>query len=162
VYDYVLPSPVGGLGLIVVDGTLAGVHFGADGRRVLPPTGPTPAVLYEAVSQLNSYFAGGLKQFDLPMTVLSGSEFERQVWRVISTIPYGETMTYGAIATEIGDPGSARAVGVACNHNPLPIVVPCHRVVGAGGKLVGFGGGLDRKRILLNLELSGSFEQWFS
>ena len=77
-----------------------------------------------------------------------GSEFERAVWAEIAKIPYGEMVTYGSIATALGDPGAARAVGTACNHNPVPVIVPCHRVVGAGGKMVGFGGGLDRKRKL--------------
>ena len=106
----------------------------------------------EVGRQLDAYFAGRLVVFDLPTLVRHGSAFERGVWDAISAIPHGETLTYGEIARALGDPGAARAVGVACNRNPLPLVVPCHRVVGAGGRLVGFGGGLERKRILLDLE----------
>src|SRR3954452_7483058 len=84
--------------------------------------------------------------------MVGGSPFERAVWGEIAKIPYGEMQTYGAIATALGDPGAARAVGTACNHNPVPVLVRCHRVVGAGGKMVGFGGGMDRKRRLLELE----------
>jgi methylated-DNA-[protein]-cysteine S-methyltransferase len=112
------------------------------------------AVLAEAVRQLRAYLDGQLTDFDLPLSVRRGEAFERAVWDEIARIPYAETRTYGEVATATGDgdPLAARAVGVACNRNPLPIVVPCHRVVGAGGKLVGFGGGLHRKRFLLELE----------
>jgi methylated-DNA-[protein]-cysteine S-methyltransferase len=91
--------------------------------------------------------------------VRRGSEFERAVWREMTRIPYGEMRTYGEIAAAVGDPGGARAVGVACNRNPIPVIVPCHRIVGAGGKLVGFGGGLHRKRYLLELEARVALER---
>lgn len=121
-------------------------------QRSAGPGLPADSRLAAVVVQLRRYFAGELMVFDLPLSVRGGSDFERAVWAELARIPYGETRTYGEIATATGDPGAARAVGVACNRNPLPLVVPCHRVVGAGGKLVGFGGGLHRKRFLLELE----------
>ena len=158
-----VPSPIGALG-VAVDGdgageAVCGVQFqGAPTARVVErPDG----LLAAAAEQLTEYFAGTLTEFDLPLVVRSGSEFERKVWDRIAAIRYGETTTYGSIATELGDPGAARAVGIACNHNPLPIVVPCHRVVGAGGKLVGFGGGLPRKVHLLELEARVTIEAAF-
>jgi len=119
-------------------------------------------VLDEALTQLRAYFAGELTDFDLPLSVTGGSPFERDVWRAIAAIPYAQMRTYGEIAADVGAPDGARAVGVACNRNPLPLVVPCHRVVGAGGKLVGFGGGLPRKRFLLALEARVRVERDFS
>jgi methylated-DNA-[protein]-cysteine S-methyltransferase len=117
------------------------------------------ARLAAAADQLGAYFAGELTAFDLPVSVRRGSDFERAVWSALRRIPYGQMRTYGEIAAEAGDAGAARAVGVACNRNPLPVLVPCHRVVGAGGKLVGFGGGLPRKRFLLELETRVSMQQ---
>jgi len=108
-------------------------------------------VLDEARAQLEAYFAGRLRQFSLPLD-LRGSPFQVQVWRRLADIPYGETITYGELARALGKPGGMRAVGAASGANPLPIVLPCHRVVASGGKLGGFGGGLDAKRTLLVLE----------
>jgi methylated-DNA-[protein]-cysteine S-methyltransferase len=104
-----------------------------------------------AVEQLGAYFAGELVDFDMELD-LRGTEFQRRVWQALLTIPYGETRSYGEIAEQIGAPGAARAVGLANGHNPIAIVVPCHRVIGASGSLTGYGGGLDRKRTLLELE----------
>jgi methylated-DNA-[protein]-cysteine S-methyltransferase len=104
------------------------------------------------VAQLAEYFAGDRTSFHLPTSINPGSEFERAVWSELRLIPYGQTRTYGQVAAAVGDPGAARAVGIACNRNPLPLLVPCHRVVGAGGKLVGFGAGLPAKRWLLEHE----------
>ncbi|ORW97009.1 cysteine methyltransferase [Mycobacterium sp. IEC1808] len=112
---------------------------------------PDPQAFGDAVEQLNAYFAGELTEFDVELE-LGGTEFQRRVWNALLTIPYGETRSYGEIADQIGSPGSARAVGWANGHNPIAIVVPCHRVIGANGSLTGFGGGLDRKRSLLELE----------
>ena len=140
---FVVESPVGPLGVSVEGETVVGVRFGAR---------PGPGAAHPAAAQLEAYFAGALTDFTVPFEMRGGSEFERAVWAEIAKIPYGEMMTYGAIATALGDPAAARAVGTACNHNPVPVIVPCHRVVGAGGKMVGFGGGLDRKRRLLELE----------
>lgn len=105
----------------------------------------------DAVEQLGAYFAGELKHFDLPLE-FRGTEFQRRVWTALSTIPYGETRSYGEIAEQIGSPTAYRAVGLANGHNPIAIIVPCHRVIGANGSLTGFGGGLIRKRTLLDME----------
>jgi methylated-DNA-[protein]-cysteine S-methyltransferase len=112
---------------------------------------PDPGAFKDAVDQLNAYFAGELIDFDIELD-LRGTEFQQQVWKALLTIPYGETRSYGEIAEQIGAPGSARAVGLANGHNPIAIVVPCHRVIGANGSLTGYGGGLGRKRTLLDLE----------
>jgi methylated-DNA-[protein]-cysteine S-methyltransferase len=112
---------------------------------------PNPHAFNDAVDQLNAYFAGELTTFELELD-LRGSAFQRRVWQALLTIPFGETRSYGEIAEQIGAPGAARAVGLANGHNPIAIVVPCHRVIGASGSLTGYGGGLDRKRSLLALE----------
>jgi methylated-DNA-[protein]-cysteine S-methyltransferase len=112
---------------------------------------PDPGAFSTAVDQLEAYFAGELTDFDIELD-LRGTEFQQRVWKALLTIPYGETRSYGEIAEQIGALGAARAVGLANGHNPIAIVVPCHRVIGAGGSLTGYGGGLDRKRTLLELE----------
>ncbi|GBE68268.1 methylated-DNA--protein-cysteine methyltransferase [Mycobacterium sp. MFM001] len=109
------------------------------------------AAFPDAVDQLEAYFAGERTEFDLELD-MAGTEFQRRVWQALTTIPYGETRSYGEIAAQIGAIGAARAVGLANGHNPVAIIVPCHRVIGAGGSLTGYGGGLDRKRSLLELE----------
>jgi methylated-DNA-[protein]-cysteine S-methyltransferase len=108
-------------------------------------------LLIEAARQLRAYFAGQLREFQLPLDI-EGTEFQKRVWREVAAIPYGDTRSYLQIATALGSPGAVRAVGAANGANPVPIVVPCHRVVGAGGKLVGYGGGLALKRRLLEME----------
>jgi methylated-DNA-[protein]-cysteine S-methyltransferase len=166
----VLDSPIGPLGVVVDDDqTVIGVRFGVPATfgaaTVASSTVSSDAPLTEtagrhvAVDELVGYFAGELTSFSVPVRMVGGSEFERAVWGEIAKIPYGEMQTYGAIASALGDPGLARAVGMACNHNPVPVIVPCHRVVGAGGKMVGFGGGIDRKRRLLELEARVALEQ---
>ncbi len=105
----------------------------------------------ETVHQLDAYFAGELRQFDIPLAA-DGTEFQKRVWAVLGTIPYGETMTYGQVARIIGQPKASRAVGAANGQNPISIIVPCHRVIGSSGKLVGFGGGVCTKRQLLDHE----------
>jgi methylated-DNA-[protein]-cysteine S-methyltransferase len=145
----VIDSPIGDLSLAVDDDGFCGLRFGA------VDTGPElvhDPLLTEAQEELKAYFAGELTEFSLPLSVPHGSEFERAVWAQLCRIPYGEMQTYGEVAKAVGDAGAARAVGVACNRNPIAVVVPCHRVVGAGGKMVGFGGGIERKRHLLELE----------
>ena len=149
-----VPSPVGEL-VLVADGDSL-VRLGLPGEREsTPPTGdpdPDHPVLRAAAEQLAGYFAGELTAFDLPLD-LRGSAFERQVWAELVKIPYGETCSYGHVARAVtGDILASRAVGIANNHNPVAIIVPCHRVVGANGKLVGYGGGLPMKRFLLELE----------
>jgi methylated-DNA-[protein]-cysteine S-methyltransferase len=170
-----VPSPVDELLIAADEQGLCGLGFhGASddvpgdllpGERVDVDDDP---VLRAAADELAAYFAGSLTEFTVPLSVRRGSEFERAVWRELASIPFGQTRTYGQIAVAAeaaldrsGDPGfgAARAVGVACNRNPLAIVVPCHRVIGAGRKLVGFGGGLDRKRFLLELEARVELER---
>jgi methylated-DNA-[protein]-cysteine S-methyltransferase len=105
----------------------------------------------DAVAQLDAYFAGELLEFDLELELI-GTEFQRSVWGALLTIPYGETRSYGEIARQIGSPSASRAVGLANGHNPIGIIVPCHRVIGANGSLTGYGGGLHRKQSLLEME----------
>ena len=143
----VYESPVGPLRLEARDGALVALHLNA---RPGPEDLDDP-VLAEATTQLREYFAGTRTSFELPLQ-MHGNAFEQRVWAALRTIPYGETASYGEIAQQIGAPGAARAVGVANARNPIAIVVPCHRVIGANGKLVGFGGGLPMKRALLDLE----------
>jgi methylated-DNA-[protein]-cysteine S-methyltransferase len=150
-------SPIGPLGVAADDTGVRAVRFTGPGGRL----GEHP-LLVAATAQLGAYFAGTRTGFELPLADPGGTPFERAVWAAIAAIPYGETATYGELAAQVGEPDAARAVGVACNRNPLPIVVPCHRVVGAGGKLVGFGGGLPRKRYLLELEARVYIEHAFT
>jgi methylated-DNA-[protein]-cysteine S-methyltransferase len=140
-------SPVGPLRLQARDGALVGLELNAQPG----PEQRDDPVLAEAVDQLTAYFAGERTSFELPLA-LHGNAFEQRVWAALRTIPYGETTSYGDIARRIGAPTAARAVGLANGRNPIAIVVPCHRVIGANGKLVGFGGGLPMKRALLDLE----------
>jgi methylated-DNA-[protein]-cysteine S-methyltransferase len=126
-----------------------------------PPSGQSdwredPRCFEAVVVQLEEYFAGERTIFDLAMR-LEGTAFQRAVWRALTEIPYGETCSYGEVAHRVGRPGAARAVGVANGHNPVGIIVPCHRVIGASGALVGYGGGVQRKQVLLQLEQSTRF-----
>jgi methylated-DNA-[protein]-cysteine S-methyltransferase len=155
----VLSTPVGDLSLATDGAAVCRVHFG---RYEGPPARSDDALVAAATRQFDEYFAGRRTDFDLPLGDVGGSEFERAVWAALGTIPYGEMRTYGEIAAAVGDGSAARAVGVACNRNRLPIVLACHRVVGAGGKLVGFGGGLPRKRFLLELEARIRVERDFT
>ncbi|HEX6075366.1 MAG TPA: methylated-DNA--[protein]-cysteine S-methyltransferase [Micromonosporaceae bacterium] len=156
VYD----SPVGEL--------LLGANREALCRLSFTGARPAPAAradgdpaLVATSAELDEYFAGRLTQFTVPLS-LAGSEFERRVWAALLKIPYGETRSYGGIARAAGEPDAARAVGIANNHNPVAIIVPCHRVIGADGKLVGYGGGLATKRTLLELEARVSIERDFA
>lgn len=144
-------SPIGEL-LLVSDGeALTAVQFD-DARRGAPtPDGAADPVIAEAADQLRAYFAGTRTTFDLPLRA-AGTPFEQGVWQALQAIPYGETTSYGELAAQLGEPGAARAVGRANGRNPIPIIVPCHRVIGADGSLTGFGGGLACKRALLDLE----------
>lgn len=108
-------------------------------------------ILKEAARQLINYLAGGLKQFSLPLAP-SGSDFQKRTWAILCDIPYGQTASYGEIAVKLGSPNAARAVGLANNRNPIPIYIPCHRVIGANGSLVGYRGGLELKKRLLDME----------
>ena len=143
-----LPSPVGTLYLAADEDCLYELRFG-DAPRGLT-AGETP-VLREAVRQLEAYFAGRLRAFDLPLQP-EGTEFQRRCWDALREIPYGETVSYGDIAARIGRPRATRAVGMANHNNPISIVIPCHRVIGRDGSLTGYGGGLAAKVWLLKLE----------
>ncbi|HEY2544076.1 MAG TPA: methylated-DNA--[protein]-cysteine S-methyltransferase [Gaiellaceae bacterium] len=144
----VVDTPIGPLGLVASETGLRGVLFDA---RSLRPEGSSP-VLAEAARQLAAYFDGELVDFELPLD-LHGTEFQRQCWLALATIPYGQTVSYGEQARRLGlGPDAARAVGSANGSNPIPIVLPCHRVIGADGSLTGFGGGLHVKRFLLEHE----------
>jgi len=141
-----MDTPIGELTLIGDEDALTGVFMGP--TPVDPSWTHDPAQLAEAVTQFEQYFAGERTEFDLPLAP-RGTEFQHRVWGMLREIPYGETTTYGALAIRLGNPRTVRAVGLANGRNPLPIIVPCHRVIGADGSLVGFGGGLERKRALL-------------
>ncbi|MET0763881.1 MAG: methylated-DNA--[protein]-cysteine S-methyltransferase [Blastococcus sp.] len=153
----VIDSPLGPLTLVGADGVLTGVRFDRHTRR--PDAATTgqhdPSALGDVVAQLDEYFAGHRTTFELSVSP-AGTDFEQSVWRLTSQIPYGETRSYGQLAAELGDPALARAVGAANGRNPVCIVVPCHRVIGADGGLVGYAGGLARKRHLLDLESRSS------
>ncbi len=148
-----IDSPVGTLTLVATDGLLSGL-FMVD-QRHRPPTGVfgqrDPEPFATAIDQLESYFAGERTTFDLPLAAV-GTSFQRIVWTALRRIPYGETVSYGQIAKRIGRPGASRAVGLANGANPIGVIVPCHRVVASDGSLTGYGGGLERKRFLLDLE----------
>jgi methylated-DNA-[protein]-cysteine S-methyltransferase len=141
-----ISSPVGPLSLTVDDaGAVTRIEFGPGQRSDAPRFEPVKA-------QLNEYFAGERTSFDLPLRPDGGSPFEQRVWAELMRVPYGETASYGEIATRIGHPGKARAVGRANGRNPIAIVCPCHRIIGSDGSLTGYGGGLENKRTLLDLE----------
>jgi methylated-DNA-[protein]-cysteine S-methyltransferase len=136
--------------LVASDAGLRAVDFDVSRPLAGSRRGAHPVVT-EAARQLRAYFAGQLRRFDLPLD-MQGTPFQLRVWRELERIPYGETRSYRQIAAAIGSPRAVRAVGAANGANPIPIVVPCHRVIGAGGRLVGYGGGLALKRRLLELE----------
>jgi len=144
-----MDTPIGTLWLEANGAGLSAVAFqGPAGARSDDP------LLREAEEQLRAYFAGELTRFELPLSP-RGTEFQQRVWDAVAQVPYGETTTYSALAAAIGRPAACRAVGAANGRNPLAIVIPCHRVVGSSGGLTGYGGGLDRKRALLDLEAAG-------
>lgn len=154
-----ISSPIGELTVVELDGALVGLYmtdhkpaphletFGERDDDTLP----------QLDAQLGEYFAGERTSFDLPLAP-TGTDFQQKVWAALRTIPYGETWSYGRLAEAVGQPGAARAVGLANGRNPISIVVPCHRVVGSSGKLTGYAGGVERKAFLLDLE-RGSGEQ---
>jgi methylated-DNA-[protein]-cysteine S-methyltransferase len=147
----VLPSPVGPLLLSGDDGALTGLRFAGSAAAARPGRRRDDDRFADEARQLAEYFAGARTGFDIPLRP-RGAAFDQRVWDALREIPHGTTVTYGELAASIGSPGQARAVGAANARNPISIVVPCHRVLGADGKLVGYGGGLDRKRALLALE----------
>ncbi|MGW0498560.1 methylated-DNA--[protein]-cysteine S-methyltransferase [Streptomyces sp. NPDC003007] len=149
----VTDSPYGPLTLVADDGVLCGLYM--TGQRHRPPEetfGPRdPTLFTEAEEQLKAYFAGELKEFTVPLR-LHGTPFQRAVWDQLRRIPYGETRTYGRLADTLGTPHASRAVGLANGRNPIGVIIPCHRVIGANGGLTGYGGGLERKQRLLDFE----------
>ncbi|QEU90663.1 methylated-DNA--[protein]-cysteine S-methyltransferase [Streptomyces kanamyceticus] len=149
----VIDSPYGPLTLVATDGVLSGLYMTEQRHR--PPEETfgdrDPAPFGETIGQLAAYFAGELTEFDLPLR-LDGTPFQRTVWQELQRIPYGETRSYGQLADALGKPNASRAVGLANGKNPIGVIVPCHRVVGADGSLTGYGGGLDRKKRLLAFE----------
>ena len=145
-----MDTPIGPLRVEASPAGLRRVVFGGKGAARTTSAGAQKH-LDEALRQLRQYFAGKRDTFDLPLD-LEGTEHQKRVWRVLLGIPFGRTLTYGEVAKRLGIPRSARAVGRACATNPVPVVVPCHRVLGGDGKLHGFGGGLWRKRALLEHE----------
>lgn len=152
-----LDSPIGVLTLVASDDGLTHVLFeGQEPADVglpddLPEVDDDPALETAAV-QLGEYFAGDRKEFDVPLDLVGGTEFQRDAWQALASVPYGETRSYGEQADAIGRPGAFRAVGAANGRNPIPVILPCHRIIGANGALTGFGGGLDVKQQLLEHE----------
>jgi methylated-DNA-[protein]-cysteine S-methyltransferase len=152
----VIPSPIGPLTAVRDDGVLVNLLFELRGRAPDPALLGTrdDAAFADLAAQLAEYFAGERTAFDVELRA-EGNDLQRGVWELMTRIPYGGTRSYGDLARDLGDRTLAQAVGTACGRNPLPVVIPCHRVVGADGSLVGFGGGLPRKRFLLDLEQRG-------
>ena len=153
VYYTRFESPVGPLLLAGDAKALKRVSF-ESGKRSLPPQvewKQNRAAFSEVIRQLQAYFRGELKEFDVPLA-MEGTDFQLRVWSELRVIPYGETISYLQLAERIGNPKAVRAVGLANGSNPIPIIVPCHRVIGSDGSLTGFGGGLPTKKLLLELE----------
>ena len=155
----VLESPLGPLTVVVEDDRLVGLYVEQGLTKALERSAtlgsasdPDDVPLLRAVAdQLSAYFSGGLTEFDLPVAAV-GTPFQQRVWEALQRIPYGETWSYGRLATEVGNPAATRAVGAANGRNPVSIVVPCHRVIGSTGRLTGYAGGLTTKEQLLALE----------
>jgi methylated-DNA-[protein]-cysteine S-methyltransferase len=148
-------SPMGPMIVAATDAGLAGVWF--EGQRHLPDMAgwrelPSHPMLRKAIEQLTDYFAGKRTTFDMPLDLQGGTAFQQSVWKALLAIPPGETTSYGDLSGRIGKPAAVRAVGAAVGRNPVSVVVPCHRVLGADGSLTGYAGGLERKSALLKLE----------
>lgn len=153
-YYTVMGSPVGDITLISDADSLCAIYWPnqkPDGKKFPELEKKDSKVLRSATKQLSSYFKGNRKEFDLPLRPV-GTDFQEQVWQALTTIGYGETVSYGDIANHIKNPKAVRAVGAAIGRNPISIIIPCHRVIGSNGKLTGFAGGLSTKEFLLNLE----------
>lgn len=161
-YYTVMPSPIGEIMLSADGEGLTGLYM--EFRRYEPPAqtdwvrADDNAILVQAHAQLDEYFGGKRTDFDLPLNP-SGTAFQKQVWQELCNIPYGTTISYGELAARVGNPAASRAVGLANGRNPISIIVPCHRVIGADGSLTGYGGGLERKETLLAHE-SGLLKPW--
>lgn len=150
-----MPSPVGRLKLVATDSALVAVIWDNENPKRVRQAELVEQldhpILLDAQQQLNEYFQGQRQTFELPLD-FEGTEFQKKVWQALLNIPFGETRSYRQIAEQVGSPKAVRAVGAANGQNPISIIAPCHRVIGSGGKLVGFAGGLDNKEILLKLE----------
>ncbi|MGE5194798.1 MAG: methylated-DNA--[protein]-cysteine S-methyltransferase [Deltaproteobacteria bacterium] len=153
IFYHVVPSPIGDLMLVSNGEALTGLYMSDHRGGPKPEDGWRPDEgEFDAVSiQLAAYFAGDLREFDVPLAP-HGAEFQKKVWRELCRIPFGKTISYGELARRIGQPTASRAVGLANGRNPISIIVPCHRVIGADGTLTGYGGGIDRKKWLLEHE----------
>ncbi len=147
IYD----SPVGKLGLVEKDGALIAVCFEHELPGYAAAEVRETSLLQEARRQLERYFTGELQEFDLPLAP-EGTPFQQKVWQSLCKVPYGQTVSYGDVAKDVGSPRGARAVGMANHSNPICIIIPCHRIIGTNGRLVGYGGGLETKARLLKLE----------
>jgi len=149
----VVTTPVGDMMVIGDDEVVRFVHLpdSFTERHFAPERAGSPKAVRAAVEQIDAYFAGALTEFSLPLEP-AGTDFQRRVWFALAAIPYGTTESYGQLATRVGNPKACRAVGLANGRNPLPLVLPCHRVIGANGSLTGYGGGLDLKKRLLDHE----------
>ena len=160
-YQY-LDTPIGTLLIAGDERAIHKIEFPDNGKAGQPEAGWTESArgpVADAVRQLREYFSGTRTEFDLPLAP-QGTAFQRGVWKRLEEIPYGETISYGELAKRVGNPKASRAVGAANGQNPIPIVIPCHRVIGANGKLTGFGGGLPTKEKLLNLERTADKRGW--
>jgi methylated-DNA-[protein]-cysteine S-methyltransferase len=146
-----IETPLGVLTLTAGASGLSGLYFPGRGPE-RDQANREPGRFEEVVAQLDEFLAGTRREFDLALDFSSGTDFQQRVWRALLEIPYGETISYGQLATRLGNPSRMRAVGAANGANPISIIAPCHRVIGADGRLTGYGGGLDRKRALLELE----------
>lgn len=148
-----ITSPIDPLTLVARDGRLIGIYCQQHKGKpeIAEDWKEDPEPFAEPIRQLQEYFQGSRREFDLPLAP-DGTEFQQQVWAELRRIPFGETISYGELARRINNPKAVRAVGLANGRNPISIVIPCHRVIGANGKLTGYGGGLERKKRLLELE----------
>ena len=144
-------SPVGCLKLIATDNALTALHFVRKTSERAETKMPAHAIIQQTCNQLDEYFAGRRKTFELPLN-LAGTPFQQKVWKALQQIPYGETISYAQLAQSVGNPKACRAVGSANGKNPLAIIVPCHRVINADGKLGGYASGLEKKKQLLDWE----------
>lgn len=151
-HSCLIKSPVGALSLYADNDHLVGIFYNETHSEGIPKTrNQNSPILKETIKQLENYFIGNLQNFDLPMKT-NGTDFQKKVWRGLTKIPFGQTKSYGDLARSIRHPKAFRAVGTANGNNPISIIIPCHRVINSGGQLGGYGGGLDRKIFLLNLE----------
>lgn len=154
-----IPSPLGEILLVRNEQGLTHLNFqeGTHPLPVDPAWRQDNGAFRDTIAQLEAYFAGELREFALPLAP-QGTPFQLAVWQALQTIPYGRTLTYSQLAQQIGKPKAVRAVGAANGRNPIPLIIPCHRVIGADGSLIGYGGGLPIKEALLNLEKHGSLQ----